>query len=206
MIDKFYIIGHGRHGKDSFSEFLQKELYRRNLSGKSTFQSSSYACAELVRKALEDKYNLKYNSLEDCYIDRHSHRAKWFEEIKCINQSDEHNCGVSKLIFELNDIYCGIRNYDEVLAYRNYLYQQGNKVYPLMIWIDNPRIPPEDSSSMNISMRHSDVLVFNTGSLEDLENAAMDLVDDLESSRVKYLNDWHTGRLGRGYYYGAKPH
>ena len=64
---KLLVIGHGRHGKDTVCEIL------RDRYGY-TFESSSKFCSKLfIYNDLKNKYN--YLNEEECYADRHNHRA-----------------------------------------------------------------------------------------------------------------------------------
>lgn len=153
---KLLIIGHGRHGKDTVCEML------RDGYGY-TFESSSRFCSKLfIYDALKDKYG--YASEEDCYNDRHNHRAEWFNLIAARNADDPTRLG--REIFAEYDIYCGNRNVREVEAMRE------SNVLDLVVWVDrSDHLPPEDVSSMTVTQAHADVIIYNNGDLDQLRRA-----------------------------------
>lgn len=150
---KLLIVGHGRHGKDTVSEYL-KEKYKLD------FVSSSQVCAEaVVFPVLAEKYG--YTTVEDCFNDRHNHRSEWFDLIHDYNEHDHSRLG--REIFSRYNIYCGLRNAKEMLA------MKVKNVYDIAVWVDrSEHLPPEDSSSMTITKEMCDVVIDNNGSLEDL--------------------------------------
>jgi hypothetical protein len=77
---KLLVIGHGRHGKDTVCEML-RDHYRY------TFESSSKFCSlQFIYNDLKDKYG--YANEEECYADRHNHRAEWYNAICDYNVPD----------------------------------------------------------------------------------------------------------------------
>lgn len=147
------IVGHGRHGKDTVSAYL-KEKYALD------FVSSSQVCAEtVIFPVLAEKYG--YATPEECFNDRHNHRAEWFDLIHDYNEADHSRLGQE--IFSRHNIYCGLRNAKEMLA------MSLKGVYDIAIWVDrSEHLPPEDSSSMTITQDMCDVIIDNNGSLEEL--------------------------------------
>jgi hypothetical protein len=106
---KLLVIGHGRHGKDTVSEILNEKY---DLS----FESSSRFCSKLfIFNELKDKFG--YETEEQCYADRHSHRELWYNMICEYNQNDPSRLG--REIFKEHDIYCGLRNKREFHAIKN---------------------------------------------------------------------------------------
>src|SRR5210317_2676820 len=97
---KLLIVGHGRHGKDTVAEYLCKKYHLE-------FQSSSMHCAErVVFPTLKDMYN--YQTIQECFQDRSNHRREWYELISDYCRDDLARIG--REIFEVSDIYCGLRN------------------------------------------------------------------------------------------------
>ncbi len=65
---KLLVLGHKRHGKDTFAELLAEEF-------KYTFESSSQAAADIfLYDELKDKYS--YETPEECFEDRMNHRLR----------------------------------------------------------------------------------------------------------------------------------
>jgi dephospho-CoA kinase len=153
MKKKLLVIGHGRHGKDTVCEIL------RDKYGYS-FESSSQFCSKLfIYDQLKDKYG--YDNEEQCYADRHNHRAEWYDSICNYNVPDAARLG--REIFKAHDIYCGLRNKREYFAMKN------TGVFDYAIWVDrSDHLPKEDSSSMSLQHWMADYTIDNNGSLDEL--------------------------------------
>lgn len=159
---KLFILGSGRHGKDTVAEII-KEGYGL------TFQSSSLFCAEhVVRPWLESK-GIFYNSLEECYEDRFSHRMDWYNAIRDYNSSDLSR--LSRGIFDKYDMYVGIRDRDEFLAAEN--------LADLSIWVDASERISEVDPTCKILRTDADVVIDNNTSKEDLEKRVRRLFDSI---------------------------
>jgi hypothetical protein len=154
MKKKLLVIGHGRHGKDTVCEIL------RDKYGYS-FESSSQFCSKLfIYDMLKEKYN--YNSEEECYNDRHNHRAEWYNAICDYNVPDAAKLG--REIFKAHDIYCGLRNKREFFAMQN------TGVFDYAVWVDrSDYLPPESEDSMSLKPWMADYHIDNNGTLKDLE-------------------------------------
>jgi hypothetical protein len=151
MKPKLLILGHGRHGKDTVAEYLAKHGF--------TFQSSSRAACEIfLYDLLKPHYG--YQSIEQCYEDRHNHRALWYQLICEYNETDP--CRLAREILKTSDIYVGMRDRKEVET----CITQG--LFDLIIWVERD-LPLEDSSSFNIDKSITDITIGNTGSLQELE-------------------------------------
>ena len=153
MKKKLLIIGHGRHGKDTVCEILRDKY-------KYSFESSSQFCSKLfIYNDLKEKYG--YVDEEQCYADRHNHRAEWYDAICDYNKPDPARLG--REIFAAHDIYCGLRNKKEYHAMRN------TGVFDYAIWVDrSDYLPAEDKSSMSLEPWMADYTIDNNGTLEEL--------------------------------------
>ena len=152
---KLIVTGMARAGKDTVCEMLQVKGFN--------FRSSSDICNEtVVFPVLSKLYN--YKTLEECYADRVNHRAEWFNLIYAYNMEDKAKLG--KLIFENYDIYCGLRNIEELKALKL------SKLDIVTIWVDaEARLGvTEDKTSITICKEACDYVINNNGSLQDLEN------------------------------------
>ena len=117
---KLLVIGHGRHGKDTVCEMLRDHYGY-------TFESSSKFCSlQFIYNDLKEKYG--YANEEECYADRHNHRAEWYNAICDYNVPDAATLG--REMFEAYDIYCGLRNKREFFAMQN------TGVFDYCIWVD----------------------------------------------------------------------
>jgi hypothetical protein len=153
MKKKLLVIGHGRHGKDTVCEILRDEYGY-------TFESSSKFCSKLfIYDNLKDKYG--YANEEECYADRHNHRAEWYDAICDYNVPDAATLG--REMFDAYDIYCGLRNKREFFAMQN------TGVFDYCIWVDRSNyLMPESKDSMSLEQWMADFTIDNNGTLDDL--------------------------------------
>lgn len=173
MKPKLLVIGHGRHGKDTVCEILA------NRYGYS-FESSSQFCSKLfIFDMLKDQYG--YKNEEECYADRHNHRAEWYNAICDYNIPDPAKLG--REIFKEHDIYCGLRNKKEFHAMKN------TGVFDYAIWVDrSDYLPPESKDSMSLEQWMADFTIDNNGTLEDLYfnvDALMGYISSLQESKLR---------------------
>lgn len=163
---KLLVIGHGRHGKDTVCEIL------RDRYGY-TFESSSQFCSKLfIYDKLKSKYN--YSNEEECYADRHNHRAEWYNAICDYNVPDAATLG--REMFAEYDIYCGLRNKREFFAMQN------TGVFDYCIWVDrSDHLPSEANDSMSLQQWMANFTIDNNGSLQDLEYNVDQLMGYLHS-------------------------
>ena len=166
---KLLVIGHGRHGKDTVCEIL------RDRYGYS-FESSSQFCSRLfIYDQLKDKY--QYTSEEQCYADRHNHRAEWYDFICDYNVPDAARLG--REIFKTHDIYCGLRNKKEFHAMKN------TGVFDYAIWVDRlDHLPPEAKTSMSLEQWMADYTIDNNGTLSELEFNVNQLIQHIDPYSV----------------------
>jgi hypothetical protein len=159
-------MGYARHGKDTVCEILRDDYAL-------TFCSSSFFCAaKVVMPALKEKYG--YKSIQECFDDRHNHRAEWHDLIKEFNATDLSR--LSRAIFANYNIYAGIRNH------REYFVAKNANVFDHSIWIDRSMHQPnEDKSSCSVEPWMADFILDNNGSIDDLRH---------------YLSSLLTNRLG----------
>lgn len=148
------VIGLARHGKDTVCEIL------RDIYGFSFESSSRILLEEVVYPVLKDTYG--YESMEECYADRHNHRQEWFNLLAAYNAEDKAKLG--KLIFSKYDIYCGLRNRQELDA----LVSAG--LVNHIIWVDaEQRLGiTEFSDSITITKDAANHVIDNNHSLFDL--------------------------------------
>jgi len=153
-LPKLLVIGHGRHGKDTVCEILEQQYGF-------SFQSSSRFCSKLfIYNDLKDKYG--YADEEECYNNRHAHRAEWYNFICNYNVPDAARLG--RDIFKQHDIYCGLRNKKEFFAMQN------TGVFDCAIWVDrSDHLLLENRSSMTLEQWMADFTIDNNGTLEELE-------------------------------------
>ena len=168
---KLLVIGHGRHGKDTVCEIL-RDKYNY------TFESSSKFCSKLfIYNDLKDKYG--YADEDECYADRHNHRAEWYNAICDYNVPDAATLG--REMFAEYDIYCGLRNKREYYAMKN------TGVFDKVIWVDrSDHLPPEGNDSMSLEPWMADYIIDNNGTLGDLAFNVGQLIN--------YINPYDTAQ------------
>lgn len=148
---KILVIGHGRHGKDTFCEVLKEDF---NMN----FTSSSEFCAKKVVWPVMKHYN--YSDWKECYEDRHNHREKWFKIIADYNKDEPDR--LTKAILKNYDIYCGMRSFKE--------FEVAKKHFDLIVWVENPRLPEESTTSFSICKSNADIIILNDKSLNLFKN------------------------------------
>jgi hypothetical protein len=167
---KLLVVGYGRHGKDTVCDILDQKYGL-------TFSSSSWFCAErFIFDALKEEHG--YSTVEECFEDRHNHRAEWFDLISQYNDKDASVLG--REIFEEFDIYCGLRNKREMFALKNC------EAYDYAIWVDrSEHCAPESSSSMTIEPWMCDFWLDNNRGLEQLETNVDQLMHTLFARDIR---------------------
>lgn len=171
---KLLICGHGRHGKDTVGEILRDDY---NLK----FTSSSLFCAEKVmmpafiaeKERLGDARVPTYATAQDCYDNRHHFRAFWFDRIRDYCSQDP--ARLSRDIFAVNDVYCGIRSKEEFHASRN------EQAFDVSIWVDaTDRLQTtEGKDSMQIEPWMCDYVLYNNGTIDQLHREVARLMTTL---------------------------
>lgn len=148
---KLLVIGHKRHGKDTFAEVLRDSVGL-------TFMSSSQAAADIfIYDKLKDKYG--YKTPEECFEDRMNRRPEWYQLICDYNKDDRTR--LAKEILSKTDCYVGMRDRDEIKACID------NGLFDLIVWVDaSERLPEEDASSFNIDKSCADIIINNNGTQE----------------------------------------
>ncbi len=157
---KIFVIGHGRHGKDTVGEIIQE------ICGL-TFESSSMFCAEHVVTPWLEKLGITYGSLDECYEDRVNHRMEWYNAIRDFNKEDESR--LSAAIFNKYDMYVGIRSRIEFLAARN--------LSDLSIWVEASTRVPQVDPTCKILATDCDIIIDNNGTEEELREKMVRLLN-----------------------------
>ena len=162
---KLLILGHKRHGKDTFAQFIKD-----HMGGDFKFESSSMFCAEhFIFDALKEKYG--YATVQDCFNDRGNHRAEWYDLISEYNQ--ENPAKLAAEILKTSDCYVGMR------SEREYRAAQSQRLFDVIAWVYNSTLPKEDESSFTIEFDPSCMVpVCNDYSLNTLRNEAIDFCED----------------------------
>jgi hypothetical protein len=148
---KIFVVGHGRHGKDTVGEYIQEHCGL-------TFESSSMFCAEHVVTPWLEKLGITYDSLEECYEDRVNHRVEWYNAIRAFNKEDESK--LSAAIFDKYDMYVGIRSRIEFLAAKS--------LSDLAIWVESSERIPQVDPTCKILASDCDIIIDNNGTKDEL--------------------------------------
>ena len=161
---KLLIIGHMRHGKDTVAEMIEE------FTGMS-FKSSSEMAAEIfIYDELKDKY--AYTSFIECFEDRMNHRAEWHDLICEYNIPDK--ARLAKEILTHNDMYVGMRSQYEINKCID------DKVFDMIIGVydENKSLEPKDSFDIDL-WKSSDIIIPNSGTLEDLSTKVKKICNSL---------------------------
>lgn len=155
---KILVLGHCRHGKDTFAEILSEVFGFK-------FQSSSQAAADIfLYEALKDKYG--YTTPEQCFEDRVNHRTEWKQMICDYNKDDR--AKLAKEILKNSDCYVGMRDREEI----NECMKQG--LFSLIVWVDGSgRLPEEPASSFDIDKTCADIIIENNGTFESFKEKVL---------------------------------
>lgn len=149
---KLFIVGKGRSGKDTVAEMIRAQI------GLDFVSSSMFVAEKACRPFLEENYDVRYDTLEDCYADRFNHRVKWREAIEAYCGDDLQR--MSREILQSYDIYVGIRRRSEFLESR-YLAD-------MSIWVDAGERVKESDESLDILKTDCSIIIDNNGTLGDL--------------------------------------
>ena len=152
--NRFIVVGHARHGKDTVGDILADRL---SLTAKS---SSMVAAEKVVMPYLERFKGITYDSVEAAYADRVNYRSTWYDAIVEFNTPDKTK--LAREIFKDSSIYVGLRSQKELWAIK------AAGLVDFVIWVDAlDRLPPESPKSMTIQPWEADFHIDNNGSLEE---------------------------------------
>ena len=168
------LLGPSRSGKNEVAKYWY-ETYGI------TYGTSSWeACKVLVREQLSMFYDLKYESLEDCYHDRHNHREKWFRLIA--TRAHYEPLWLASRIFAKARVYIGLRGRAE--------YDAIKKTFnPWFVWVHpGDRVPMEPTSSNQLTADDADRVLHNNRTLSEALAVADEMALDLFSHAVHRKN------------------
>lgn len=137
---KVIILGHGQHGKDAAAVHLVE------ASGLEYLNASLWFAQHHMMKQFPGG---SYKNADQCYEDRKNHRALWYDEIARYTRYEPARLILD--IFEISDVYCGVRRKAEFLA--------AVPSTDAIFWVDaSKRLPLEDPSSMELRMDDPEVM------------------------------------------------
>lgn len=159
---KILVLGKARHGKDTFCEIL-----RDNYGYK--FESSSARIIKEFLPFLQKLYGFK--DFEEAYESRFDMRDFLFQLVSAYNSKDLTR--MAQLVLEGNDIYCGMRSYEEVEACKE------SGVFDLIVWVDaEERLgDTEPSSSCTVVKSQADIVIENDDSKVEFEDKVKNLME-----------------------------
>lgn len=139
-MEKYLILGHAGHGKDTFASTHAKE-------NELTYSSTSYL---IGKEAVYPHMIGYYSSYSDCFKDRANKRKVWFD---LINSYNKQNPGkLVEYVLEHSNYYVGMRDIGEV--------EKCAHLFTKIFYIDSyPRVQWESKESMNF--KYEDVKKFN---------------------------------------------
>ncbi|ANS06215.1 hypothetical protein HOR19_gp22 [Phage MedPE-SWcel-C56] len=160
---KLLIIGHGRHGKDTVAEIM------RDYHGWSFRSSSSWGAEHVIYPSVKATHSPAFLAGRDWkwfYENRHDDtisccgRKFWFDAFKRYNE-DNGGDAIAHGVLSEADIYVGMRSRHE--------FEAGRRLFDHVIWVDaSGRLPPEDSSSMELTKEDADIVVDNNSTMRNL--------------------------------------
>lgn len=188
---KILVLGHAEHGKDETCILLERY-------GDLAFTSSSMFCAERVIKPIllsakdtadfaawratdpNHHEGLLYEMAQmgqvadspmDLYADRKNHRAMWYDMIRWFIREDRARLG--REIFAENDVYCGLRSAEEMVA----LMRTG--IVDHVVWVDaSHRMPPEATDSCTVTKGMADTVIGNNGDVAALNRNVVKWIEE----------------------------
>jgi len=149
---KLFVLGHARHGKDTFADMIAERV--PNLK---TVSSSAFVGGQAVFPTLRDRYG--YKTFTECFDDRFNHRKEWHELISAYNECDPSR--LARELFNVADIYVGLRCIVEL--------EHARDLAALTVWVDRSNfLPPESADSNTITANDCDLVIPNNSTLDDL--------------------------------------
>lgn len=152
---KTLILGHARHGKDTFAGLLYPEIRPTSMLTLEIF------LFDLLKK---EPFGQDYETINEAFLDRKNHRQYWYEAIKKYNSEDNY-IKLVKEVLKIQPVYVGIR---AKIEYENALKSQ---LFDQIFWVDrSKKIPLEPRTSMTIDFDPDKMIyIDNNGTLEDLK-------------------------------------
>lgn len=176
---RLMVVGHARHGKDTFADMLcdlSNKIYKKRSSSECAIQYAiwpkldeiypAYFAEKLRAHAIAWGFDSAY---EELYENRFNYRDEWKQLICDYNKDDKTR--LMKQLYATSNIYVGIRSKQEFYAGRD------EGIFDLSIWVDNPRVGAEKTNELN--PLDCDLIVNNCGDLEVLEQRARDILDHI---------------------------
>jgi hypothetical protein len=146
------IIGFGGHGKTTVAEILCEKL--NWTQGESLYLVEMFIFDEMVKRGFN------YSSPYECWLERSKHRLLFQEIILNFNTPDKTK--TTKMIFENNEIFTGMRNVTEFSSG----YFSG--LFSVIIYVDaQERLGIEEPNDCTIPKNISHLIIENNDSKED---------------------------------------
>ena len=147
---KLFILGHGRHGKDTVGDILADRLKLRVIS-------SSWFLMEKAVKPYLIEQGITFSSDQEMFDRRGEYRSEWKEAIRQYNTPCKSR--LSRELFAEGDIYVGLRDREE--------YEASRHLADLSIWVDASKRKGVEVTN-DLTARDADVVIDNNGTEEEL--------------------------------------
>lgn len=154
---KILVLGYSRVGKSTAAEILAQHLNTK-------FANTSDEIVEGLAREL----NI---SPDEIRKKKEQYRMQLFQYGRRMQEADAF--WPQNVQLEYADILTGLRSPDEVKAAREH------GVYDVIIWIDRPGYYKSETDKLTADC--ADVVIYNDGTIEDLRDKLIGLVDKLRS-------------------------
>lgn len=145
------VIGHGRHGKDTFAAVLCELLPYLKFTSSSAFFAEYLYYRDLFHE---------YESVEECYADRVNRRELWRDAMAKYNEKDPSK--LAQDILEVSNVYVGMRTKRE--------FEAAKSLFNYIFYVDAmPRLHYIDSTFEIMYDKKTMILIDNNKDFQHLQ-------------------------------------
>jgi len=185
---KFLILGTSGSGKDHVAKFIESMGYE--------YINISMIYASVVMDS--PKFKGVYETIEECFNDRHNNMVDWFNIIKEHNQKSE-TMPHTQLYNENVDVLVGIRDTNELLRVLNDFDYANQKL--IVLWVRGEGVSQQSLDSMNVTSRYAHFNVVNDLKTDRFKSDIVEIINqckDVDDDSLVDLVNHYLSNLGRG--------